>query len=69
MSKETAEQSQRHTEQSSGSQSTPVAVDDKAANEEAAADELVRARNKEVRVHRQPEAEGEPPFSNFSGPL
>jgi hypothetical protein len=76
MFEETTEQSQLHSEQGSGSQSgcgsqhpTPVAVDEKAASEEAVRDELVRARNKAVRAHRKPEAEGAHPFSDHSGSL
>jgi hypothetical protein len=48
---------------------TPVAVDEKAASEQAVRDEVVRARHKAVRVHHKPEAEGVPPFSDHSGSL
>jgi hypothetical protein len=37
--------------------------------EQAVRDEVVRARNKAVRVHHKPEAEGVPPFSDHSGSL
>ena len=37
--------------------------------EQAVRDEVVRARNRAVRVHHKPEAEGAPPFSDHSGSL
>ena len=37
--------------------------------EQAVRDELERARNKAVRAHHKPEAEGVPPFSDHSGSL
>ena len=74
---ETAKQSAQHDEHDSGCKcgcgsqpQTPVAVDEKATNEQAARDKLVRARNKRVRAHRKaPEAEAPPPFSDHSGQL
>jgi hypothetical protein len=76
MFKEAAEQSQLHGEQGSESQSgcgsperTPVAVDEKAASEQAVRDEAVRARNKAVRAHHKGPEAGVPPFSDHSGSL
>lgn len=77
MFEETAEEPERHSEQGSesrggyGSQHrTPVAVDEKAASEQAIDDELVRARNKAVRNRGQaPEGGAVPPFSDHSGSL
>jgi len=74
MLEETAEPSERHGEQESGSQSgsqpqTPAAVDEKAASEQAASDEKARARNKAVRKHGKTPTGGVPPFSDHSGSL
>ena len=77
MFEEKAGQAQLTSEEGNGSQSgsgsehrTPVAVDDKAASEQAVHDEWERARNKRVRAHRNaPKAEGPPPFSDHSGQL
>jgi len=54
-----------------GAQHTaPVAVDEKAAAEQAAREEAVRARNKGVRAPRTaPGPGGPPPFSDHSGTL
>ena len=77
MLEETAAQARQHTEQGSESESgcgsqhrTPVAVDQKAASEQAASDEVIRARNKAVRAHGHASgAESSPPFSDHSGEL
>jgi hypothetical protein len=77
MFEETVEHSAQNSEQASGSQSgcgsqhrAPVGVDEKAASEQAASDELVRARNKAVRAHHHtPEAAVVPPFADHSGSL
>jgi hypothetical protein len=77
MSEETAGQARQQTEQGSESQRdcgskhpTPLAVDQKAAREQAASDEVIRARNKAVRAHgHTPDAESSPPFSDHSGEL
>ncbi len=37
--------------------------------EEAAQEEWVRQRNEEVRAHRRHQADGLPPFADFSGAL
>jgi hypothetical protein len=77
MFEETTEQSVRHHEHGSGGQcgcgsqtQTPVAADEKAASEQAARDEVVRARNKRVRAPRSaPGPDGPPAFSDHSGQL
>jgi len=77
MFEETAGQAQLPSEEGSRPQSgsgsehrTPVAVDDKAASEQAVRDEWVRVRNKRVRAHSNaPKAEGPPPFCDHSGQL
>ena len=77
MFEETAEQAKRHSEQGSESQRgcgsqhrTPVAVDEKAASEQAVRDEEERARNKTVRAPRTaPGPNSPPPFSDHSGQL
>ena len=77
MFEETPEQSQRHSGQDReshggcGSQHrTPVVAEENAPSEEAVNDELVRARNKSVRGHRNaPEDGGVPAFSDHSGSL
>jgi hypothetical protein len=77
MFEETTEQSVRHNEHGSGCQcgcgsqtQTAVAADEKAASEQAARDEVVRARNKRVRAPRSaPGPDGPPPFSDHSGQL
>ena len=77
MSEETSEQSQLPSDDDSGSRTgrvpgnpTPVAVDEKAAGEQATNDEWIRARNKRVRAPRKsPGPGGPPPFTNHSGQL
>ena len=75
MFKEAAGKSEGHHEHGSrcgcGSKpETPVAVDEKAASEQAARDEVERARNKRVRAPRSaPGPESVPPFSDHSGSL
>jgi len=74
MFKETAEQ---HSEHGSGcgcgcgsKPQTPVAADEKAASDQAARDEVVRARNKRVRAPSSvPGPDIAPPFSDHSGSL
>lgn len=74
MFKETAEQPERYREHASEPQSgggskplTSVPVEEETAGEQAASDELLRARNKAVRTHRHtPKAGVVPPFSNHS---
>jgi hypothetical protein len=75
MFKETDQHSEQHAEHASGCgcgshPQPPVAEDQKAASEQEAADELVRARNKLVRApSKLPGAAAVPPFSNHSGSL
>ena len=77
MSEETVRRSERNNEHVSGCQcgcgsksQTPVAVDEKAASEQEARDEVVRARNKRVRAPRSAAGPGgPPPFSDHSGQL
>ena len=77
MFKETTKQSDRHNEHGNGcgcgcgsKPQTPVVVNEKAASEQAALDEVVRARNKRVRAPRSaPGAGSPPPFSDHSGQL
>jgi hypothetical protein len=77
MFEETAKPSEPHTGQESEREGgcssqhrTPVAIEEKAASEQAVTDEAVRARNKAVRSHHQaPEADVLPPFSGHSGAL
>jgi hypothetical protein len=77
MSEETAKQSELHNEHGSGCGCgcgtrplTPVATDEKAASEQAARDEVIRARNKSVREPRSAPGPGGPPaFSDHSGSL
>ena len=74
MFEESSEQSQLAGDDASGSRTgrvpvnpTPVAVDEKAAAEQAINDEWIRARNKRVRAPRRaPGPGGPPPFSNHS---
>jgi hypothetical protein len=77
MFEETTEQSGRHSEHGSGcgcgcgsKPQTTVATDEKTASEQAARDEVERARNKRVRAPRSaPGPESVPPFSDHSGSL
>jgi hypothetical protein len=77
MSVQTPEQSERHNEHDRGCKcgcgsqpQTPVAVDEKAASEQAVRDEEERARNKTVRAPRTaPGPNSPPPFSDHSGQL
>ena len=74
MFEESLEQTQLPSDADSGSRtarvpenSTPGAVDEKAARERAAKEEWIRARNKRVRAPRTaPRAGGPPPFTNHS---
>jgi len=75
MIEETTEQSGPHGEHGSGcgcgsKPQASVAVDDKVASEQAAREEVERARNKRVRAPRSaPGPESVPPFSDHSGSL
>jgi hypothetical protein len=77
MFEETAGQSERHNEHGSecgcgcgAKPQAPVVVDETAASEQAARDEVVRARNKRVRTPRSAPGPGSPPpFSDHSGSL
>jgi hypothetical protein len=77
MSEETVKQLEVHNDHGSGcgcgcgSQPlTPAAADEKTASEQAARDEVVRARNKRVREPRSAPGPGGPPaFSDHSGSL
>ena len=77
MSEETVKQSARENEHGSGcgcgcgsKPQTPTAVDEKAASEQAAREEVIRARNKSVREPRSAPGPGSPPpFSDHSGQL
>jgi hypothetical protein len=75
MFEETTEQSGRHNEHGNGcgcgsQPQTPAAADEKAASDQAARDELVRARNKRVRApNSAPGPDSAPPFSDHSGQL
>jgi len=75
MDNKTTEQSVRHNEHGTGcgcgsKPQTPVSGGEKAASEQAARDEVERARNKRVRAPRSaPGAGSPPPFSDHSGSL
>jgi hypothetical protein len=77
MFEETTGKSEQHNEHGSGcgcgcasKHQAPVAVEEKAASEQAARDEVVRARNKRVRTPSSvPGAGSPPPFSDHSGQL
>jgi hypothetical protein len=75
MSVETTEKSGRHIEHDPGcgcdsKPQAPVAIDDQLASEQAARDEVERARNKRVRAPRNaPGPDSVPPFSDHSGSL
>jgi hypothetical protein len=77
MFEETTEQSGRHNEHDPGcgcgcgsKPQAPEATDDQLASEQAARDEVERARNKRVRAHRSaPGPDSIPPFSDHSGSL
>ena len=77
MVEELSEQSQLPSDDDSGSRTvrgpekrTPVVVEEKAASEQVARDELIRARNKRVRAPRSaPGPDSAPPFSDHSGQL
>ncbi len=75
MFKEAAGKSEGHPEHGSGCScgsqpQTPAGADEKAASEQAARDEVERARNKRVRAPRSaPGPESVPPFSDHSGSL
>lgn len=77
MLEETAGQSELPSDDDSGSKSgggsenrTPVLADEKAASDQAARDEVVRARNKRVRAPRSaPGPDSPPAFSDHSGSL
>jgi hypothetical protein len=77
MLEETAGRLEGHKEHGNGCQcgcgsqpKTPVAVEEKAASEQEASDELIRARNKKVRAPRNaPGPDSPPPFSDHSGSL
>jgi hypothetical protein len=77
MTEETAGQSQGHEGHGSGCQcgcgskpQTTVAKDEKAASEQLARDEVIRARNKKVRAPSTlPGPDSAPPFTDHSGAL
>jgi len=75
MFEETTEQSGVHNEHDPGcgcgsKPQAPVATDDQLASEQAARDEVERARNKRVRAPRSaPGPDSVPPFSDHSGSL
>ncbi len=75
MFEETTDQSVRHNEHGSGCgcgshPQTPAVADEKAASDQAARDEVVRARNKRVRApNSTPGPDSAPPFSDHSGSL